>query len=306
MTDDGTPIELSWGWDFARQEQAPMVRFSIEPIGLYAGSSLDALNVRTGLTLFSRLQHILPHYDLEWFEHFSNHLLVQDKTANNTLINETQISHQSQIFAAFDLQQNGILAKAYFLPSVKAAETGLSKLDLMARSISRLQGRNGTDLEAFNVLQDFILSSAHLRIDAEILAIDCVVPDHSRLKIYVRSPQTSFDSVCQIMTLGDESCLRLLSDNLNELRHLWDAVMSTGVRKDSCQPLEYVAHRTAGILYNFEIRPGKQEIVPKVYIPVRHYGQSDLVVMSGFQSWLQHCKYDGASNDYKTAFMDML
>lgn len=35
MTDDGTPVELSWDWGTA--DGPPMIRYSIEPVGLHAG-----------------------------------------------------------------------------------------------------------------------------------------------------------------------------------------------------------------------------------------------------------------------------
>lgn len=35
MTDDGTPVELSWDW--GTSDGPPMIRYSIEPVGLHAG-----------------------------------------------------------------------------------------------------------------------------------------------------------------------------------------------------------------------------------------------------------------------------
>ena len=35
-------------------------------------------------------------------------------------------------------------------------------------------------------------------------------------------------------------------------------------------------HQTAGILYNFDVGPEISSSEPKIYLPVRHYGCSDL------------------------------
>ena len=42
MTDDGTPLEMSWEWGLG--DSPPTVRLSIEPIGLTAGTPQDPLN----------------------------------------------------------------------------------------------------------------------------------------------------------------------------------------------------------------------------------------------------------------------
>ena len=47
MTDDGTPLELSWDWD--TKDSLPTIRNSIEPIGLHAGTSLDPHNIALDL-----------------------------------------------------------------------------------------------------------------------------------------------------------------------------------------------------------------------------------------------------------------
>ena len=156
---------------------------------------------------------------------------------------------------------------------------------------------------AFRLVRDCVDNSPHQEIEVEILAVDCVLPTKARLKICVRSPHTSFRSVENIITLGDQNHRLQMAKSLEELHKLWDLVTRDGRTRSASEDLKCVWHRTAGILYNFEIQHGKRELVPKVYIPVRHYGKNDLAVMQGLQSWLQMRKSDWSGENYANALL---
>ena len=303
MTDDGTPIEFSWDWGCIDKVQSSTIRFSIEPISPEAGSQADPLNANAGLFLMHRLQQMLPEIDLDYFDHFCNYFSTFDQAEVEPASAANRERHQSQFFTAFDLHGDSITAKAYFIPTRKSVQSGLSKLELVSRSLFALDAKAGIDLGAFCLLRDYINNSPHLEIDVEIFAIDCVLPAKARLKIYVRSPHTSFRSVEDIMTLGDENRRLQVAKSLEELHELWDLVTGDGGPKPASEDLEHVSHRTAGILYNFEVQDGKREPVPKIYIPVRHYGKNDLAVVQGLRSWLQMRNLDRAGDNYTTALL---
>ncbi|MCJ1376203.1 hypothetical protein MMC20_007444 [Loxospora ochrophaea] len=304
MTDDGTPIELSWDWSRSKG-QPPVVRFSIEPISSSAGSQADPWNTSAGLSFIRRLRHMLPEFDSRWLDHFSKDLLVSPNQTSDLDSKSQQDQHKSQFFIAFDIHRVGIMAKAYFLPVLKSAATGLTNWELIVRSIAELQSASNLKLEAFKALEKFINKSLHRRFDVEILAIDCVSPMEARLKIYLRSPDTSFDSVQEMVTLGDQKRCLQIANRLKDLRELWDAVTYNGKPKDASQNLWDLTHRTAGILYNFEIRAGQQDPIPKVYIPVRHYGQNDLAVIEGLWGWLKDRELDSAIKNYTNALTQL-
>ena len=301
MTDDGTPIEFSWDWGCIDEGQPSTIRFSIEPIAPDAGSQIDPLNSNAGLSFMHRLQQVLPEIDLDCFDHFSNYFSTFKQAEVEPVSAANREQHQSQFFAACDLYRDSIKAKAYFLPALKSIQSGLSRLDLVSQSLVALDAEAGLDLGAFGLLRDYIDNSPHQKIEVEILAIDCVLPTNARIKIYVRSPHTSFRSVEDIMTLGDQNRRLQIAKGLEELHKLWDLVIGDGTVKSASEELKHVSHRTAGILYNFEIQHGKRELVPKVYIPVRHYGKNDLAVMQGLRSWLQMRDLDWAGDNYTNA-----
>lgn len=109
MTDDGTPIEMSWDW--GTKDGPPVIRYSIESIGLDAGTALDPNKLRAGPVFQERLTHALPQINLEWFHHFEEFLGVSN-CGDASLLD----GHKSYIFYAFDLSSTGTTAKVYFFP----------------------------------------------------------------------------------------------------------------------------------------------------------------------------------------------
>ena len=282
MTDDNTPVELSWDWGV--EGDLPTVRYSIEPIGSDAGTPSDPFNQFAGPQFVRQLSKALPGTDLEWFEHFSKEFLI---FANQS--GSAAEKHESRFFAAFDLHQNDIILKAYFFPAFKAIETGKSRLTVISEAFTRLPNYRAIDYQAFRLLQDYIESPpTDAAMEVEMLAIDCVRPVESRFKIYTRSRSTSFDSVKLIMTLAGKIRTPEMSKGLDELRILWEFLF--GLDRASSEELPHTGHRTAGILYNFELRPGTALPVPKIYIPVRHYAANDDYVIDRLQTYLLRCR----------------
>ncbi|KAI8312425.1 4-O-dimethylallyl-L-tyrosine synthase [Colletotrichum sp. SAR11_59] len=198
MTDDHTPVELSWAW--SDEQSTPTVRYSVEPIGWTAGSA----NEQAAASLLDRTRSYAQGLDLPWYRHF-------------------------------------------------------------------LQNQ-------FSLLKDFILCHQPTEQPVvEIVAIDCVNPTDSRVKIYIRSKNTTFGSMIDVMSLGGR--LPFLTDTvMSSLNELWVAVFGSGAEDDVgtlSRPLPTIDHRTSGILYYLELKPGAPLPKPKVYLPVRHYARDD-------------------------------
>lgn len=282
MTDDHTPIELSWDWGLTGA--SPAIRYSVEPIGPYAGSAIDRLNQYAGPQLLRRLRKSIPGMDLEWFEHLAKEFLVFDDSPNTE-------SHQSRFFAAFDLHQGEIAVKAYFFPAFKAVQCGQPALAVISEALTTLPGFRFSNYGGFSSFKSFMEErNLYEPMKVEMLAIDCTTSASPRLKIYARSGSTSFDSVRQIMTLGAKLDSVETLQGLEELQTLWELLF--GSDRASHEELSHVQHRTAGILYNFEFRPGSPFPVPKLYIPVRHYARNDSTVFAALQTYFQRCGHE--------------
>ncbi|KAL8834220.1 MAG: hypothetical protein Q9170_003851 [Blastenia crenularia] len=280
MTDDHTPVELSWDWNTPGER--PEIRYSIEPIGALAGTPVDPFNMHATRCLIEQLKQTVPGIDLRWYEHFAAYLLPA-KNQGPALIPTTSdhASSQSTTFLAFDLSRTGAMTvKAYFLPSTLATASRISNFTLITQAIRSLPENGDNEFKALNTVAEFITTDpVGKKLECDILSIDCVDPAEARVKIYFRSRETSFESVRRIMGLGGRISTERTEKAMEELFELWkglfgcsDTSMTQSMELRQCQ------HRTAGILYYFDLSKNKSVPVPKVYLPVRHYADSDYQV----------------------------
>ncbi|KAF0331043.1 dimethylallyl tryptophan synthase, partial [Colletotrichum asianum] len=131
MTDDHTPVELSWAW--SDEQSTPTVRYSVEPIGWTAGSA----NEQAAASLLDRTRSYAQGLDLSWYRHFlqstticSNHATQMSRNGCQEYNIDGGVS-SSQNFSAFDLEDDrSTTVKSYFIPTVKASSLGISNLDL--------------------------------------------------------------------------------------------------------------------------------------------------------------------------------
>ncbi|RYP73833.1 hypothetical protein DL771_003411 [Monosporascus sp. 5C6A] len=275
MTDDNNPIELSWDWHTGHQR--PTIRFSVEPVGLDAGSALDPRNERAPAEFKESVLSALPDTDMRWFDHFEQYF-------NEGVDHHSPEGHQSKFFWAFDLGEKKPSPKAYFFPGYRAKQTGRSNLEVISAAIVAAPSYRAGSLDAFNMFVEYARGRSGPPLEMDMLAIDMIDVSKSRLKIYFRSRQTDFRSVRETMTLGGRVSGHEMEMGLQRLRRVWDSLFGTeGLSDDT--PLPDVDHRTAGLLYNVEFRLGSTAPKVKIYIPVRHYARSDwqiLAAVSGF------------------------
>ncbi|KAI0509031.1 tryptophan dimethylallyltransferase-domain-containing protein [Xylaria bambusicola] len=278
MTDDGSPVEFSWDWGTGNDR--PTIRYSIEPIGLTAGTSLDPLNLLVGVDFERQLIKALPDLGVEWLHHFQDFF---KNHGDNVWESIDSHDHNSSIFYAFDLIEPNTTAKAYFFPKSRAIARKESKLQVLTQAIQLAPHSNESKLNALVMFSDFSSDTASAHLEYEMLAIDLVDPQESRIKIYFRCRQTTFNSVANIMMLGGRAHSPNLQTGLDDLRSLWNALFAN----HGDQPLTQVHHRTAGMLYNVGFKLGDQCPVVKVYIPVRHYSSSDEKVIWGLKRYFR-------------------
>lgn len=278
MTDDGNPIELSWDWHTGNK--LPTVRFSIEPVGVHAGTLRDTQNLY-GASKFRRTLLQLPkRANVEWFDHFNAQFNCYD-IADGSI----EEGHSSQVFFAFDLTADGITSKAYLFPGFKARTLGQSNLMVLSQAIASAPYSTPDKLEALSVFKDFAMDPMIPALEMDMLAIDLIEPTASRLKIYFRSRETTFSSVRRIMTLGNRTATPEVDQGLQNLKRLWDTLLEREGSMDD-EALPTVDHRTAGILYNVEFRLGSALPKVKIYIPVRHYANSDKNIVRGLGDYM--------------------
>lgn len=305
LTDDFSPLEYSWNWDSA----PPKIRYSIEAIGSDAGTPADPFNQVMTTSFVEKLRFASQETDWEWFNYFSK-ALGASGFVSSTLGSTADIqSHPSSIFLGFEPRRGGVDIKAYFVP-VKAFQTGQSPMAVVDESIKNLEKDTAAfKFPAYDRLISFIDTHPEGALLKPIgLAIDCVIPSKSRLKLYLRSPHTSFDSVATILTLNG-TLDTFSSTAIADLRSLWELLLSLPKNYPTANELPKKLdhlHPTSGILYNFDIQPGSSLPQSKIYIPVKHYAESDLAVLRGLAHFLQSQKSGGCGSGYVENFSRML
>lgn len=285
MTDDGMPIELSWDWGVGGN--APLVRLSIEPIGLQAGTLHDPLNRFATDRVVQNFGLISPSSDLRLFHHFSKELLAYEHKheVNNMALSTAE--HQSRSFVAFDFGKTGIMLKAYFIPKFSPQQASECTLGLISGAMAQVDQLEAVVFPAYDLLLEHVQASAlTFPLEAEMLSIDCVKPTSARIKLYLRCQATSFESVSFHMTLGGRLKLTGLDKGIQELEKLWRMVLPSAPDSSTNEELPHKSHRTAGILYYYDFKSQQLAPNPRVYIPVRHYGDSDMAVAERLGAYL--------------------
>ncbi|EZF32820.1 hypothetical protein H101_03594 [Trichophyton interdigitale H6] len=305
LTDDYSPLEPSWNVSGSSDFRST-IRLGIEPIGFDAGTAVDPFNQVSVSRFFQSRNATEVGVTGGLFEHFRNELFVG--TESYTAIRETlpEGEHATQSFLAFDLDADRITTKAYFFPILKALVTRQSPIKVLSRSIMDLAKKShvwgAQTIAAVSTLEAWI-ASYDGTAKAEMISVDCVDDIESRIKIYVRIPHTSLRKVKEAYCLGG----RLMDDNTAESLALLDTTWKTMFRAtDEDAELPHNGHRTAGTIFNFEIRPGKWFPEPKVYLPVRHYCDNDLQIAGRLQELFGKLGWHKMERDYGRDFENLL
>lgn len=276
MTDDHNPIELSWDWYTG--SEPPRIRFSVEPVGNAAGTAKDPRNELVAGEFLEELLKDLPATNMQWFYHFQSYFRVGTK-------NYLPVGHHSQTFWAFDLNEKDVTVKAYFFPEYRAHATQKTNAQVISEAIELAPFCRPEDLSVLYTFQEFVREHAKIPLAMDMLAIDLVEPLQSRLKIYIRTRETSFESVREAMTLGGRFTDGDMETGLQSLRRLWDSLFDQHGIPDTWL-LPASKHRTAGILYNVEFRLESKAPKVKIYIPVRHYARNDWQIMNAVSDFM--------------------
>ena len=283
MTDDFSPLEFSWHWGDAKNVTDPTIRMSIEAIGAHTGTALDPWNRTASLELLNQLCSEVPRIDLQYFRRYLDVITSANSDDTSASYSERQ-EHHSSIFLAFEFLDEKPLVKAYLLPLVKAVQTSQTSSAIVCEAL-RSQTQDLMEVPSLYKLLDFLETTGRAyKLQPIILAFDCVAPKDSRIKVYARTPLTSYTSVRAIMGMFDVE--HHMKYGLDELQQLWQLVLNTKGDFNPKEPLPYKEYTTSGILYYFEVRPGSHTITPKVYIPVKHYGQNDEAIARGLETFI--------------------
>ncbi|KAK8076003.1 hypothetical protein PG994_003275 [Apiospora phragmitis] len=343
---DGTPMEYSWKWNSSRAGDRPEIRYAMEPIGPYTGTGLDPLNQQATRELLHRLDQAIPSMNLQWSNHFFAMLFDHD-VAKLAAEGRAGADLSTSTGFGIDFGAAGPAIKTYF-QGRKLGQTGFMPLEDWVSAIKPLLtqdvavavavagSKNDSSCSSSNgghgegslgALLHFIASHPEgAPLNPFSLAVDCVQPEKSRMKLYMNTPRTSFASVRDIMTLGGRITGEVVDSQLRALRELIRAVLGlpedfsdeaeteqtyfkeslsaatasapvvnghtstngNGVdgKKKDSSPPTPPPHNP-GFVYFFDVSDGRPLPEIKLNIPLRSYGHNDLRSARGLVDWMQ-------------------
>lgn len=296
ITLDGSPIECSWKWNTASKD--PEIRYIAEPIGDFAGSSLDPLNQQATRELLHRLSLSIPGVDKTLFDHFMSILYDHDNSKYAQEI-AAGAHMKTSVHVGFEFLKDRVATKSYFVPR-KLEQTSLMPIPEYVKAISSVQpnGENAT----LTMMHDFLLNHPEgPLLTSYSVANDNEPLDETRIKWYFQTPHTSFASVRDIMTLGGRIRVPHMEKSLRELRALINAVACVAAdypedaeiqpeawhAEAQARQFDELAKYLSGYVYHFDIAPNKPHPEIKVYVPTRHYGGTDATIGENLARWME-------------------
>ncbi|KAF2646005.1 putative dimethylallylpyrophosphate transferase [Massarina eburnea CBS 473.64] len=315
---DGTPFELSWKWN--KNGGKPEVRYVLEPVNQFSGTTLDPLNAQPSMELRHRLGTILPKVDLTWCHHFAGALFGPDKARLERDLEKA--AHRMppgftvpSTLVALEFPHGGTVgSKSYFIPR-KHGQGPWLPIPEFEEAIQALDPVN----EARRKVSEFA-SRGPDPLTPIMLAVDDRAVGTARIKWYFATGRSSLNWAREIMTLGGvitAEHLPHLDTQLSEMAELIKAL--TGVPDDYPEDVDLPPHSrfdptrgegnyiplpvpVAGYQAHFNIAPGSDVPNVKLYIPMRRYARDDISVARGLVRFLET---RGKRQDCQQ-YMDML
>lgn len=300
-TDDFSPVELSWNLSGIDDSTCKMtIRIGFEPISRLAGTANDPFNQDEPIRVMSKLIAD-KGVDGQLWHHFKKHLHVEDVPSHIDAIMSKMApdEHMTTNHIAFDLPRDPKIQpipKVYFYPVATSLLLDVHAREVVTDMVCRLE----KDLHlilcpSFDKIRDFVLGynakcAKEAKLRLEMVAFDAVLPENSRFKIYLRTKETSLARLQEIWTLGGALAHQkstLISKGLEVIESFYLRVLGMSSRDAEISACN--SHRTAGLIFNFELGHGDPVPRPKVYIPIRHYGGTDLEIAHRLSEFFRWC-----------------
>lgn len=118
---------------------------------------------------------------------------LHDFDPHNTNTNSDEGNWGSSLVTAYELGTEKVAVKAYFAPRAQSVCQEFFSHGF-GRAMKNVYGTDSSYLSAFSTLSDFLTSDPEgQKLQMIILGIDCVAPEKSRIKVYMRTPSTSMN-----------------------------------------------------------------------------------------------------------------
>jgi DMATS type aromatic prenyltransferase len=295
LTHDGSSLEYSLNWK--QNKDAQTVRLAIEPASRQSGTPADPLNQRAAGDVLESLARHVPGVDLARFRLFREATSVPDAAAADVRQKNPPELPLTSVWLAFDLERGqAMVAKAYYLPHLRAIWSGVSPRTIVLDAIRSCNGPSGSYDGAVALLDDYLGSFASAGAEAGqapqvvLLSNDCVADSPScRFKVYVQAAVSSLAHALDMFSLGGRLSGQATAEGLAAVRELWCHLF--GLDSSDPQAADVVV-MSAGrqLLCVYEMRPAQgprdaPDIEVKLHIPSWRMGKTDAELGARLAAW---------------------
>ncbi|KAI9034905.1 uncharacterized protein KD926_005037 [Aspergillus affinis] len=262
----------------------PIFRMTLDPSNADSGNLLDPFNIRAVERVVDKLAIIKPKgFDRTLCHRFMDDFIISD-IQTNKIYNETTIDERvASCMLAFDFKEGEVGVKEYFWPQMASRAHGKSIHEMLRNALSRIEGQMSSSAAAELVMTYMEGSNNHLR-EIVFFAWDFVEVSKSRLKLYVWEKDISLTKVQELWTLGGKVKGPAIDQGFKLVEKLW-TIMKMGERKPWLP-----------FLFNYEISPGKEEPLPKVYFPIDD--GNDLETALAIAEWFRVLGWNDRADSY--------
>ena len=296
MTDSCGLIEPSLN----RHGGSTVVRFGVSPVSRDSFTAVDPLNQHPVAKLVRQLAEDDSSVDLTWFSHFERELFISREEASSLhgLIPSGKLAIQGTL--AFDLVDRAFVPKAVFFPHAKAMLRGMSSVDCLWESILKLDMPCLSLRPALDTLRSYLTTCPRLpdgtpSVLLATMGFDCVLPESSRIKIYLCTSMITLEKVREVYTLNGRLKNEKTMRSLKVIEALWESL----VTDPDSRNISPNAMNTSVMLFNFEITPGHPLPNPKIYIPAMHFSNNDQQIMDTVVNLYQEQGWAGLAASYR-------
>ncbi|KAL4889778.1 aromatic prenyltransferase [Aspergillus ambiguus] len=238
----------------------PTFRMTIDPTSADSGNRMDPFNVRTVDKIVDKLATMkLEGFDTVLHHRFMDEFIISDKQAE-TIYNDTTANERiTTAMLAFDFKGGNMASRA----------SGTCIYGMLRRALSRLDDRMA-NLSATTLVMEYLEANNHLH-EIVFFAWDLV-------------DDLSLAKTRDLWTLGGKLTGSDIEKGFELVEQLWN-ILNMGQRKPWLP-----------FLVNYEIKPGQDQPIPKLYFPVDD--GNDLEVAQAIARWFQVLGWHDRANMY--------
>ncbi|KAI3317770.1 aromatic prenyltransferase [Xylariaceae sp. AK1471] len=291
FTHDGSPIEFSLNWK-EKEEDGETIRFCTEPTSLASGDVVDRLDQLAAKDLLTALADKVSGIDLAKFDFLLSEFCVPKESADGILQKIPTGIPRFLVLTAFDLENGGIVAKAYFNPVPKATHTGKSTNSVTLDAVRKLKGPAGTYATSVEVLDSYFRSFKDDETPLVFLLSNDCVPDSrtTRFKVYASTLANTLAQVKYAFHAGGRITGSTTRGGLDAIKQFWChrfGLDSSDPEIENKEVLEAGARTT----FVYEMRPvpegGEANIEVKLHMPGSWLGETDAEISKVLSTWFR-------------------